>query len=97
MQIPRRGEAEKVNFKAFILNSKPLTTKGKSGSLPVLPVWGHRTALLPRPGRAPQTSMLGQGWVCGLAQARNASVLEKRCFGGWEVPILGRKGRKTLM
>lgn len=63
----------------------------------MLLVWGHRTALLPKPGRVSQTSMLGQGWGCGLAQARNASMLEKRCFGGQEVPTLGRKGRKTLM
>ena len=30
MQIPREGEAEKVIFKAFILNSELLKTKGEN-------------------------------------------------------------------
>lgn len=61
MQIPRQGEAEKVIFKAFILNSELLKTKGENISLPGIRKWEADAARLleaqdspaSEPGHAP--------------------------------------------
>lgn len=52
MQIPRRGEAERVNFKAFILDSKLLKNQRKKRKSPNAASLGA------------QDSSASQAWTC---------------------------------
>lgn len=54
------GEAEKVIFKAFILNSELLKTKGENISLPGIRKWEADAAELLRPRTAPAS----EAWTC---------------------------------
>lgn len=84
MQIPREGEAEKVIFKAFILNSELLKTKGENISLPGIRKWEADAARLleaqdspaSEPGHAPARPAHWYRVGCWFPEDGSESVLE---------------------